>query len=180
MIPPKWMTSGSCIFIWQWANLQPGKSDIHCHQSGRLLSECLESALSQWNCSIFNPYIINIRLIICTNPVLCFPNNELIDMRIRQWPFPSSYQYFFLLQIISGFWICNLMALSILTYFEGRYHGGGCAFEHYFTPMVLLLITLKFIIVSLTTFTCCVCILIKILKQRAKRSQLGKFDSGNL
>ena len=68
------------------------------------------------------------------------------------------------------------MAASIVTYFGGSYHGGSCNFENYFTPMALLLITMAFTIVSLTTFACYICIFTKILTQRAKHSQLGKFD----
>ena len=87
---------------------------------------------------------------------------------------------FFLLQIISGFWICNLVATSILTYFGESYHGGGCTFQAYFKHMAHLSIMVGFTIVSITTFICYICIFTKILNQRAKRSQLGKLRSVNI
>ena len=85
-----------------------------------------------------------------------------------------------MLQIIVGFWTWNLISVSIITYFEESFQGDQCIFENYFTPMVILLITLVFTIISMTTFICYICIFTKILKEWAKHSLLGKLRSVNI
>ena len=50
----------------------------------------------------------------------------------------------------------------------------NCEFIFYFTPLMMMIIALEFTVVSGTTFICYILIFFKIVKEKAKRKQLGK------
>ena len=68
-----------------------------------------------------------------------------------------------------------MMHTSVQMTLAGGYRLGNCEFDSYFTPLMMMVIAMEFSVISLTTFVCYVFIFTKILKEKSKRTQLGKY-----
>ena len=85
--------------------------------------------------------------------------------------------HFVTFKLVAGIWVTIVTHTSVQMTLAGGYSPGDCDFASYFSPLMMMIIGLEFTVISLTTFISYIFVFTKILKEKSKRTQLGKYLS---